>query len=254
MADTPPRWYNSNPLIAIATLAIAALSIGIASLTNKVQTPHLFIALFLVISIISAAACIIAGYKFERLYQQFTSFLAGQKTLDELKLRVDEVKRQLANVEWLRLKKEFQDFEISDQTDEVWVLTFDFRYELYDFKDIVISNLQKGKRYTYIYPSDARNRVYHLKGILDEAGIAEEVVNEKIDFYELDKRIVPLNEAIYNPNPKAGKKMRAIIMTPEFEFEYYIELNPEQTSRMIDKFRSLMSDAKKMNLSQILSL
>ncbi len=250
-ANTPRRWFDNNFAVAVATIVIAVLALTFSVIAGEVELYHLLLGCAVFVALVSVGACLFLANKFERVYEGFSSYLKNQKVEDELKNRVEAWKEKLANVEWLIKKEEFQEFEDSEETDEVWVLAFDFRYELYDFKEIVISNLKKKKRYVYIYPRDARNRLHHFKGILDEAEIPEETINECIEFFELDKRIVPLNEAIYNPRSK--KRTRAILMTPEIEFEYYIELNPEQTSRMIEKFQSLMGDGQKMTLSQILT-
>jgi hypothetical protein len=134
----------------------------------------------------------------------------------------------------------------------VWVLTFDFQYEIGDFKDIVADNLSRPEPVPYIYidPAEARAKVRVLEAMLVDKRVPEAAMEKYLRFYELGDTAVPLNQAVYNPRGPGTR--RAIVMTPEIQFNYYIELNVEQTSRMVDKFQSLMAGTKAQHLREVL--
>ncbi len=232
----------------------------------KIDAQFFFSITFILISVLAFGTSILVVTRLENTLKGLESnFSEQQRSVNEIatmKNIVDiqkeealEMEKRLKKVSWLRTKKEYQDFERSDQTLEVWVLAFDFRYEVNEFSDIVIENLLKGKRYTYIFPPHLRHHLRQLLMLWRNANITDIIIGTQVRFIELSNDIVPLNEAIYNPAPDGEKQRitKAIIMTPEVELEYFIELNLEQTGRMVEKFLNLMKEGTTVTLSDIIA-
>ena len=249
-----PRWWNNNLLISILTVVFIGLTTLCGHLLDTLRPVPILLGVLLVVVCMCVYATLRAVAALDKSSKAFSEHQEESNELEAIKRKLEPLREQLLNVSWLQRKEDFQDFEASNETTEVWVLTFDFQYETGDFKDIVAENLRRDEpvRYVYIYPKAARSKVHVLRAMLQDRGISPGTIARHVQLYELVDAVVPLNEAIYNPKSATGRT-RAIMMTPEVEFSYYVELNADQTGRMIEKFEQLKRDIPPTKLTDFFS-
>jgi hypothetical protein len=151
-----------------------------------------------------------------------------------------------SHISWQKLKEEGirenvlivleEMIEAEKNSDEIWILNPDFSYDLTNFKDVVLQNLSKGKKYVYIYPSTkrAQNNLEQLRNVFKES-LKEKwkKINQQVELYEVEGELITMIEALYNPfHPK--KKLAVVV--PSKEFPYFFRLVNEQIDPLRDKF------------------
>lgn len=214
----------------LAMLVYTAVILTLGALDAYFTLPIILIAAAI---LFIAIATLMTVYRPIKLEQQLNEFLERFRIME-------------SHINWQKLKEEGipenvlialeEIIELEKNSDEIWILNPDFSYDLTSFKDVVLQNLSKGKKYVYIYPSTkrAQNNLEQLRNVLKESLKQKwKNINQQIELYEVKGEMITMLEALYNPfHPK--KKLAVVVLSKEFP--YFFKLVNEQIDPLRDKF------------------
>lgn len=186
--------------------------------------------------------------------------IALEKQLSDF---IDKFQKLASYVEWQSIEKKGtyaevlcslnEIIETEEKAKEIWIITPDFKYDVNDFKKVIIKNLKLGKQYIYIYPSSnrARNTLEIFRNLIIKSMPNEtESLNKQIKLYRTEGDIIPMTEVIYDPNEENGRL--AVVLPAPRKFSYFLRLQEEQIDTLHDKFRYMMDNlAKEENFIEL---